>query len=653
MRVAVVAVASILLVPLCSAATENLVQNGGFEQLDASGWAVGWRRGVGSRIDTRGYDGRYCLRLDGCATAAGCTQGVRLKPGKRYDIRFVMRTRSVRDGSFVRASASVALGFIGPSGGEIGRFGPEALSGTTDWTPIRIISPAVPADLKAASLEVRFTTAATSGTAWFDNLSVNEYTPDPLETFLLYPNYRGLLGERTWEPTGIGMQCEVHTPGIPLSELSVLAQIRDSQGNVLWNDGPAGAPARSFTRSFDLRWILRGHYDFLAALMGKSGRTLHVSSFPVEVSHVVDLFARPVFVRADNTVLVAGKAFFPLGVEDSVDPDDQALVERRARLLDGSPFNLMYNNEMLVGHPEQVTATLRKFADRGVMTAIPVGRYPGVRGDSPGDILEHFRGNSPEARISDCVQSLRNETGLLCWVLGEDFAPQFEPFVEARYARLMRLDPGHPTCLFQPGEDVEQVTKFGRATDVFGAVAGPRSTSSVARVGVSTDAVKSALHGCRPVWVSIRPYQEEPDYRPTRTELRAMTYLALARGARGILYGSLPALLRGGSGGEQWRVLASVAAEVRALEGLLLNGGRVPTPPITPAFLAGDSRALILADRKVLIVVNSRSRACDATLLLPTSAREVAVLFEDRILPVSNQSVHDRFEPLETHVYEY
>lgn len=641
----------IVLIAAQAFASENMVHNGGFEDLAANGWPRYWSQPAGWIVDGNGSAGERCLKVFSSNGDAVVFQELKLKVARQYEVRVAVRTDGVVDPALGNGSASFYVEHFGPAGQLLGAIHPDGYASTLGWQVLRVVTPPVPTGTAFSVVGIHLTNWYTGGSAWFDEVSVTEYKPPPLSSIMLYPNYRGLIGERTWEPTQIRVACDIGQTSTPLSRLRVTADVRDASGLILWTGGPTPPPARSFEIGFDLRWIIRGDYTMRMGLFLEDNEPLGLRTFPFEVSHVAELFARPTFVRADNTLLVDGRPFFPLGLFDAFDPADASALARRLELLRGSPFNTLSNQELPLGAPSRIREIMTALNKRGVKTIFPLAAYDGVGGAQAAGILPRFDGRTPDARTNDCIRRIRGAAGLVAWSIARHASAQYEPLMHARYARLLDTDADHPAVIVQDAADVSDIGGYSEATDVF-AVEMP--ASDVGAAGDWVEAAARSFSGYRPVWAVIDAYgNDEATPPPTRGELRALSYMAIAHGARGLFYDSLAPMLDDGVFDEMWADLTSVAGEVSSLSGYLADGARQPAVRAFPAFIAADSCSLTLGARHLLIVINRESRTVSAEIEITTPVDSVKVLFENRTLQRVGGRIADTLPPLDVNVYEY
>ncbi len=151
----------------------------------------------------------------------------------------------------------------------------------------------------------------------------------------------------------------------------------------------------------------------------------------------------------------------------------------------------------------------------------------------------------------------------------------------------------------------------------------------------------------------------EGGFRPSREEIRAMNYLALTRGAKGLLFYA--------SGGDipdtefaddvalyprQWTGILKVASEMRFLAPVLAAGGPASTVRLGQANEAIQFIELFQGGTHTLIAVNVEPEMVLAEWRFEQPVA-LTVLFEDRVSAGRVQSFTDLFEPLQVHVYQW
>ena len=169
----------------------NLVENAGFETM-RDGALAGWGLkpdGELWAVVREGRGGKSALRLDGgrrSQTVPSTEQALTLEPGL-YTIEGWVKTRDVgggdpRSGVRLCLDARPAANWWQCS---------EVARGTTDWTPLRVGD--IPVRERGSYKVWLGVYGTAAGTAWFENVSLTAARKPPLDVYLLYPNFRGML----------------------------------------------------------------------------------------------------------------------------------------------------------------------------------------------------------------------------------------------------------------------------------------------------------------------------------------------------------------------------------------------------------------------------------------------------------------------------
>ena len=156
-----------------------------------------------------------------------------------------------------------------------------------------------------------------------------------------------------------------------------------------------------------------------------------------------------------------------------------------------------------------------------------------------------------------------------------------------------------------------------------------------------------------------KPVALEGGFRPSREELRAINYLALAEGVKGLLfYATSPPIGDTGYSDNvtiyprQWTELLKTSSEIRYLSPVLAAGKPANTVRLTKANPAIHYRELVYNGEHTLIAVNVERKLALANWSFDTPVKP-AVLFEDRLLPKKVKAMADMFKPLEVHIYRW
>lgn len=174
---------------LCCAAPVP-VMNPGFEEAGDGLLPSGWHgdgkvyardtavahSGAASLKYTNDDPGRYVL----------CTQSVELKPGRIYAFSAWVRSQGITG---EESGATLCIEYRDKEGKYLGGRYPAGVKGDTEWTLLRDEMARIPEEAVSFTLSC-YVRRGMTGTAWFDDVAVEEIREDPMKTVLLYPNYR-------------------------------------------------------------------------------------------------------------------------------------------------------------------------------------------------------------------------------------------------------------------------------------------------------------------------------------------------------------------------------------------------------------------------------------------------------------------------------
>jgi len=268
------------------------------------------------------------------------------------------------------------------------------------------------------------------------------------------------------------------------------------------------------------------------------------------------------------------------------------------------------------------------------------------------------------------MAAYRNHPALLAWYLNDELPPHMVPSLTEYYQRARANDPNHPAYIVIAAPP--ELRHFRATTDIMGADPYPIPQSPVTEVSDQTDNAVAGVGGHKPVWVvpqafgwyQYRPEGSDRGRVPTEAELetgraptyeeeRCMTYLALAHGAKGLIYYCYYDLRVLPQYAEMWGWMKQIGAEVKALSPVLLSSDDLGPARVTPATAPIHTKLKRHQGREILIAVNAGREPCEVMLeskhKLPA---QVKVMFEDQTLPATGRQLKLSFKPLEVHVLD-
>ena len=621
----------------------NKLANSGFE----SGAAAPWSGGTGWTMDQlTKHTGTFSYRRDTGAPTASTK--LDLQPGI-YTFSAWVKTQNL--------GASMRLQFdFRPAINSW--FTVEIASGTADWKLYELKNMVVTQPSTVTLKLENYNNP--SGTAWFDDVKLEEQLPKSVEAFLLYPNFRGVLFDDG--PSTLKFDVKVTPPGNDFGRYSVRGQLTDeATGQVVATQSyPASA---GFVATLDGGGMQLGrpYLATFALVDGASGGTVYtypayrVSRAPASARQSMN-----VSFDARNRVLLKGVPRFILGVYDSgmgysaQDSfwDNALWSPTGERRMDGLKINMYLNYWYGEAPLDAMNALMTNLQKRGVAYL------------QTGNCFDKFPAGSNFAiNSSDTyVQQLGAHPGSGGYYTIDECISTLIPGAFSQFERLRRLDPDSIT--FSANFGNPDLALWRDATDVIATDPYPMYGAEPAGgynhrvVADWTAMARSAVKDSRPIMTVLQFFKFTSLGRwPTLTEMRNHAYMAIVEGARGLWWWSLgdnalKAVCSGWCAEKTTYMnnLKAVVNEIAALEPALLADD-------APGALAGVSNGNIktkvkLVDgRGYVFAYNATSSTQSATFTWNTAPGTVSVNGEGRTLGASGNSFGDTFGPYAAHVY--
>ena len=285
-------------------------------------------------------------------------------------------------------------------------------------------------------------------------------------------------------------------------------------------------------------------------------------------------------------------------------------------------------------------------------------------------------------QVERIVMACRDAPGLLVWELedepnhggsGGNYRVPPEALKPA-YDLIKRLDPAHPVMLNLALGRLKDHQDYRDVADIHSDDVYPVPLYPLTHVAQYSDSVVKGAAG-KPgwMWVQMGPLRGGPaDRSPTMTEVRCMTYLAVAHGISGINYFSFHYNVgdmdwwANQSEPAYWAQWADLTAELRLLAPCLLAP---EVPGLVSEIVEGSKEpanfgytALHLSLRQIeggyfLIAVNGFDSPVKARFTVPLpagglAADGAAVRSENRLVEVRDGVFEDSFAPYAVHLYE-
>ena len=229
------------------------------------------------------------------------------------------------------------------------------------------------------------------------------------------------------------------------------------------------------------------------------------------------------YIDDNNRFILNGEPFFPLGLFVVQSLTDTSQVNEIAK----SPFDTVMNYNINNGTDAQITNYLNQLQARNLKLIFSLKKYIG---HGLGDINT----------ITHKVNSFKDHPAIISWYMNDERGPEHLRELDDRYQKVRQLDDNHP--VWSVHWNTHWLIQEAHTTDIVGVDPYPIDNKPITLVSKMADAANKAG---RPLWLvpQIFDWRDYPgDFRaatgrpPTQEEMRAMTYLAVNHGARGLIY---------------------------------------------------------------------------------------------------------------------
>jgi hypothetical protein len=405
------------------------------------------------------------------------------------------------------------------------------------------------------TLSVQVVAQGTTGTAWFDDIQLVEQLPLPVSSFLLYPNYKGILWGNG--PQTIRMQVEVPQP----AGMNVSETLQSSTGATIQNSTIPAALTQEI--DFDASSLAAGSYLIQTALTDSTGQ--NVATYPayqaVKVSPTLQASLIN-YIDTDNFLVRNGTKHFVWGMYDrwSSNRCIQCVFTNETGYLQIPGFNGL--------------TTVGSYADTLLNAEMSINPFSGVNIVPPTDQLTPWL----EAVESVGVGHLQIVND---WVLGalnypiwaQDMTSQqawevAAPIMNGKSGGLGFYTYDEPDTFRIPIVFDQYESLSSPGTVEFGTLSSPHSTfrwrdisdviscdpypvgnvpasdetaegatlsPPMMRTSIWTRATVQQVYSSRPVWMVLQLYVLNGEF-PTYAQMRTQAYKAIINGANGILW---------------------------------------------------------------------------------------------------------------------
>ena len=328
--------------------------------------------------------------------------------------------------------------------------------------------------------------------------------------------------------------------------------------------------------------------------------------------------ARGTLIGPDNLLRDRGRAWLPMFVYAATALAPQTMAPQQRRdpayvdyVLDhlaGTPLGLL-DYSSLDGGPEALEAYAEECTRRGVRFIPAVNLYetPWAK-----PLEHHFPGfTSREQAFREVARRLRDCPSLAGYYINDELCTEYFGAMREMRRWLHQEDPLHPTI--QVHVDLTCTRELAPSYDIFGFELYPWRDwdAMMLEMPEMCDTVLRDLPPTAPFWACLWHFSNAPD---GSERLRALTYLALAKGARGLLFYAFHEFQRDAHFQRRWLDLIALSREIEAQAPILTGPEadrpcRTSTPGVVLRTFAGDPGWLL--------VVNPVSTAKAAAISVP------------------------------------
>ncbi len=229
----------------------------------------------------------------------------------------------------------------------------KVLVGTNDWSPVMKAHAAV-ADGSVGTFSAN-TVGPMAGTSWFRKLFLGREIPPPLQTYLLYPNYRGMMFSDQSQVARVAIDVKP-SADTNMAQLHVAIEVTDSSGKVLSTNRISPPANGSTVATVDMGSLPPGQYRLQGYLEGPGDKKIFTPSSYTIVKVSSETRAKmKAWIDPDNIIHMGGRPRFVIGLYDTtgfgLKPDFYA---PRLTAIAKAPINMMINYYIANGRADVI-----------------------------------------------------------------------------------------------------------------------------------------------------------------------------------------------------------------------------------------------------------------------------------------------------------
>ncbi len=424
--------------------------------------------------------------------------------------------------------------------------------------------------------------------------------------------------------------------------------------------------SRTIPFSFKASLFKPGENRLLLAVVNSSGDTRTSMQCPIQKYSESDLPTISARLDENLRLIVKGEPFFPLGWYSGHNPD------HLQEIAESGIFNCILDYGINNLSLDEIQDYLNR-ADRLNMKVVFCCNdlYPGATYIPQKSV---WSGNREIAETT--LRAFRDHPSVITWYLNDELPLSLVPEL-LNYDNQFRTGaPNQPTLMVHYTTMV--LKEMARTVDIIGLDHYPVPRNPLTEISDYVDQGYKASLGLKPVWMVLQafawyqyrdpktPVEGNPRARipseeellggraPTREEARCMTYLALTHNAKGLFYYCYYDMHVLPQYAEMWAWMKEIGSEVKTLFPVLLSTDTIPSRCDESGIhhLARKSGNAI-----TLLAVNGSQNTVSTTITLTSNdgrtmfSGMAEVLFENRMVPITQGCIQDTFSPQAVHVY--
>ncbi|MHC4753187.1 MAG: hypothetical protein ACYTFW_25390 [Planctomycetota bacterium] len=361
------------------------------------------------------------------------------------------------------------------------------------------------------------------------------------------------------------------------------------------------------------------------------------------------------YIDDDNRFILNGQPFFPLGLY--VVQCTNGTYSSELDEIANSPFDTLMNYAVngcgTDATDSQIFDYLDQVSSRNLNLIFSLAEYF----DSGQDDIN---------ALNHKVNTFKTHPAVISWYLNDERDPAtYLTQLEERYGKIRELDENHP--VWSVHWNTDWLLPEAHTTDILGMDSYPIAHLPITEVArVADAAAQVGSQTGKPFWLvpqifSWTDYPGDPAGRdltgrpPTKAEMRAMTYLAVNHGAKGLIYYSYFDIRNDADYATRWPQIKDIASEIDRLRPVFLSLDQTNQNDITCSNADIDFKLMRNGTTYYLLAVNTKQEDISGVSFLINLANKPLgfdTLFEGgRQISVINGSVTDDFGVYEVHVY--